>query len=190
MHLKDGTQTLTDDIPFNDNKITGLGDATAATDALNQQSGDGRYIKSSGLSTVTVATDDLIVISDTSDSGNPKLVTAQSVGDLGGGGGGGGGDAWGDAVDADIVPDADGTRDLGATATRFAETYTDALDVTNNITVGGTVDGRDIAADGAKLDNIETAATADQTGPRLKQLCLLKVTPIISQMQTIQSLMG
>lgn len=166
--LKDGSQTVTDDIPLNDNKITGLGDATAATDALNQQSGDGRYIKSSGLSTVTVATDDLIVISDTSDSGNPKLVTAQSVGDLGGGGGGGSGDAWGDVVDADIIPDADGTRDLGATATRFAETYTDALDVTNNITVGGTVDGRDIALDGAKLDNIETAATADQTGAEIK----------------------
>ena len=67
--------------------------------------------------------------------------------------GAGGGDAWGDPVDADIVPDADGTRDLGATGTRFAETYTDALDVTNNIVVGGTVDGRDIAADGALLDS-------------------------------------
>lgn len=36
-----------------------------------------------------------------------------------------------------------------------------ALDVTNNITVGGTVDGRDVAADGTKLDGIE--ATADVT---------------------------
>ena len=68
------------------------------------------------------------------------------------------GDAWSDAVDADIVPDGDGTRDLGTTATRFAETYTDALDVTNNITVGGTVDGRDIATDGTKLDGIEAGA--------------------------------
>ncbi|MGB1373818.1 MAG: hypothetical protein ACPG6R_11900 [Aequoribacter sp.] len=85
-----------------------------------------------------------------------------------GGGGGGSGDSWGDAVDADIVPDADGTRDLGATGTRFAETYTDALDVTNNITVGGTVDGRDVAADGTKLDGIESAATADQTGAQIK----------------------
>lgn len=81
-------------------------------------------------------------------------------------GGGGGGDAWGDAVDADIVPDADGTRDLGATGTRFAETYTDALDVTNNITVGGTVGGRDIAADGSTLDGITSNAThtGDVTG--------------------------
>jgi hypothetical protein len=70
----------------------------------------------------------------------------------------GGGDAWSDAVDADIVPDGDGTRDLGTTGTRFAETYTDALTVTNNIVVGGTVDGRDVGADGAKLDGIEAGA--------------------------------
>ena len=38
-----------------------------------------------------------------------------------------------------------------------------AIDVTGNITVGGNVDGRDIAADGSKLDGIETGATADQT---------------------------
>ena len=79
-------------------------------------------------------------------------------------GGAGSGDAWGDPVDADIIPDADGTRDLGATATRFAETYTDALDVTNNIVVGGTVDGRDVATDGTKLDGIETGAdVTDET---------------------------
>ena len=32
-----------------------------------------------------------------------------------------------------------------------------------NIAVGGTVDGRDVAADGTKLDGIESGATADQT---------------------------
>ena len=37
-----------------------------------------------------------------------------------------------------------------------------SLDVTNNITVGGTVDGRDIAADGSKLDGIDTGATSDE----------------------------
>ena len=36
-----------------------------------------------------------------------------------------------------------------------------ALDITGNITVSGTVDGRDVAADGSKLDNIE--ANADVT---------------------------
>jgi hypothetical protein len=41
------------------------------------------------LSSVTVATDDKVLIQDTSDSGNLKTVTAQSIADLGGGGGGG-----------------------------------------------------------------------------------------------------
>ena len=37
------------------------------------------------------------------------------------------------------------------------------LTVQGNITVTGTVDGRDIAADGTKLDNIEAGATADMS---------------------------
>ena len=37
------------------------------------------------------------------------------------------------------------------------------IDVTGNISVSGTVDGRDVAADGTKLDGIESGATADQT---------------------------
>ena len=40
---------------------------------------------------------------------------------------------------------------------------TQALQVSGNITVTGTVDGRDIATDGTKLDGIEANATADQT---------------------------
>lgn len=40
---RDGQSTITANIPFNNKKITGLGDATAATDALNRQSGDARY---------------------------------------------------------------------------------------------------------------------------------------------------
>lgn len=112
----------------------------------------------SGLSTATVASTDKVLVQDVDDSDTLKTVTAQSIADLSTSG-----DSWGDVVDADIIPDADGTRDLGATGTRFAETYTDALDVTNNIVVGGTVDGRDLATDGTKLDGIESNATADQT---------------------------
>jgi len=44
------------------------------------------------------------------------------------------------------------------------------LTVTGNITVSGTVDGRDIAADGTKLDTIETNATADQTAAEIRTL--------------------
>ena len=42
------------------------------------------------------------------------------------------------------------------------------LNVTGNITVTGTVDGRDVATDGTKLDGIETGATADQTASEIK----------------------
>jgi hypothetical protein len=44
------------------------------------------------------------------------------------------------------------------------------LNVTNNITVGGTVDGRDIATDGTKLDGVEAGATADQTASEIRTL--------------------
>ena len=42
--------------------------------------------------------------------------------------------------------------------------------VTGNITVSGNVDGRDVAADGTKLDGIETGATADQTAAEIRTL--------------------
>jgi len=42
--------------------------------------------------------------------------------------------------------------------------------VTGNITVSGTVDGRDVASDGSKLDGIESAATADQTASEILTL--------------------
>ena len=44
------------------------------------------------------------------------------------------------------------------------------LDVSTNITVAGTVDGRDVAADGTKLDGIESGATGDQTAAEVRAL--------------------
>lgn len=57
-----------------------------------------------------------------------------------------------------------GTAALGAT------TVTGTHAVTGNITVSGTVDGRDVAVDGQKLDTIETGATADQTHAEIRAL--------------------
>ena len=48
--------------------------------------------------------------------------------------------------------------------------FTAGIDVTGNITVSGTVDGRDVASDGTKLDGIESAATADQTAAEIRTL--------------------
>ena len=47
---------------------------------------------------------------------------------------------------------------------------TGAHTVTGNITVSGTVDGRDVATDGSKLDGIEAGATADQTAAEIRTL--------------------
>ena len=54
---------------------------------------------------------------------------------------------------------------LGAGATTIG-----ALGVTGNITVSGTVDGRDVATDGTKLDTIETNAKDDQSAAEIKVL--------------------
>lgn len=40
--------------------------------------------------------------------------------------------------------------------------------INGNITVTGTVDGRDVAADGGKLDGVEDGATADQSAGEIK----------------------
>ena len=44
------------------------------------------------------------------------------------------------------------------------------VDVSGNIVVSGNVDGRDVAADGTKLDGIESGATADQTAAEIRTL--------------------
>ena len=48
------------------------------------------------------------------------------------------------------------------------KTLSDGVEVSGNITISGTVDGRDVAADGTKLDGIEASATADQTDAEIK----------------------
>ena len=48
--------------------------------------------------------------------------------------------------------------------------FLSGIDVTGNITVSGTVDGRDVASDGSKLDGIESGATADQTAAEIRTL--------------------
>ena len=47
---------------------------------------------------------------------------------------------------------------------------TQNISLTGNITVSGTVDGRDVSADGSKLDGIEASATADQTAAEIRAL--------------------
>ena len=61
---------------------------------------------------------------------------------------------------------------LGSTLSYNGSTKIEAISsgvtVTGDITVSGTVDGRDLATDGTKLDGIEANATADQTDAEIK----------------------
>ena len=70
------------------------------------------------------------------------------------------------AIAGTKINPAFGSQNISTTGTAA----TGALGVTGNITVSGTVDGRDVAADGTKLDGIETAATADQTAAEIRTL--------------------
>lgn len=56
----------------------------------------------------------------------------------------------------------------GYIGSKTVKLSTTAANITGNITVGGTVDGRDISVDGTKLDGIETNATANQTDAEIK----------------------
>lgn len=57
-----------------------------------------------------------------------------------------------------IIDDSANVSGIGMLGISGAATFGNSLDVTSDITVGGTVDGRDIAADGSKLDTIATGA--------------------------------
>ena len=63
-----------------------------------------------------------------------------------------------------------GVTATGSLAGLGANTFTGNQTVNANIIVSGTVDGRDIATDGSKLDGIEASATADQTASEIVSL--------------------
>ena len=64
------------------------------------------------------------------------------------------------------------TGDLSFTRANLNVSAVDAasLSTSGNITVRGTVDGRDVATDGSKLDGIESGATADQTDEEIQDI--------------------
>ena len=80
------------------------------------------------------------------------------------------------AKDATTSAEADGggITLVGAGATITYSSANDiwglnkGLNVSGDVTLSGTVDGRDVSADGSKLDGIEANATADQTAAEIK----------------------
>ena len=63
-----------------------------------------------------------------------------------------------------------GVTATGNLAGTGANTFSGSQTINANIIVTGTVDGRDVAADGTKLDGIEASATADQTASEIVSL--------------------
>ena len=70
------------------------------------------------------------------------------------------------AIDGTKITPAFGSQNLSTTGTAA----TGALTVTGNIAVSGTVDGRDVATDGSKLDGIDVGAKDDQTAAEIRVL--------------------
>ena len=64
----------------------------------------------------------------------------------------------------------DGSAYVNVDVASQVVSFSGGLSASGNITVTGTVDGRDIATDGSKLDGIESGATADQTQSEINAL--------------------
>ena len=69
-----------------------------------------------------------------------------------------------------IIVQDDGPVNLYYDGSQRFETSSAGVQVIGNITVSGTVDGRDLATDGTKLDGIESGATSDQTASEIRFL--------------------
>tara|TARA_B100000524_G_scaffold187734_1_gene97256 strand:+ start:1637 stop:3541 length:1905 start_codon:yes stop_codon:yes gene_type:complete len=76
----------------------------------------------------------------------------------------------GNSGEESIVVNHNGTVDLYYDNSQKFNTASYGVNVIGNMSVTGTVDGRDVAADGSKLDNIENNATADQTASEIVSL--------------------
>ena len=163
------------DLATDGSKLDGIEAGADVTDEANVVSS----LNGATLTGVTVAGTDKVIIQDVSDSDNIKTVTAQSIADLASGSG----DVVGPASSNDFeIAVFDGTTGkLLKTSAARASVAGDLSSINNLTLVGtltmpaatninmsgggnivlsgtGTVDGRDVATDGSKLDGIEAGA--------------------------------
>ena len=147
-------------IPTNNNQLTnGAGYITAVTDQLSvsgiasagQVILDGTLFMNGGASVSSIqskTTNGSLQIKVLNQGGgnSAELIQLRGTGNL---------------ISANFRPDS-GVQLYGRTGSNSAairlQTNSTGVDVTGNITVSGTVDGRDVATDGTKLDGIEASA--------------------------------
>ena len=132
--------TLTGNLSFGDNDELRLGDGNDLILEHNGTNGDIRNSTNDLLIRNLADDKDVRIISDDGSGGTANYFRADG---------------------------STGEAQLFHYGTKKLNTESTGVDVNGNLTVSGTVDGRDVAADGTKLDGIEASATADQTASEI-----------------------
>jgi PAS domain-containing protein len=142
-------------------KVTGTANSSSGTVSIDVELANtgvaaGTYGSSTAIPIITIDEDGRITVANTA--------SVSGVDDF----------YWTSSNNTLILQTGDGTAYVVP-----IEEFTDITvnDLTaNNIIVSGTVDGRDVSVDGAKLDGIEDGATADQTAEDIRGLGFFDIT--------------
>ena len=155
--IGDGLQLVSNELSVENsiyNKITLIEDNADVTDETNVIAA----LNGATISLTALDSADKILIQDTSDTNSIKYITPQSIADL-----------YNETfteLSQDTSPTLGNDLDLDSNDI----TGSGNINITGTITSTDAINTRFIATDGAKLDTIESNATADQTGSEIKTL--------------------